>query len=98
VELKNLPNHVCGLSRPGFFRGISSVVSKLFNIIKPHYAVFGKKDYQQFLIEIVVAPIVREKDGLAISLVNRTIPLNVFACGIPCKIIRAIQRADIKLI
>jgi len=79
VELKNLPNHLCGLSRPVFFRGVSSVVSKLFNIIKPHYAVFGKKDYQQFLIikqmvkdlnfdiEIVGAPIVREKDGLAMS-------------------------------
>jgi pantoate--beta-alanine ligase len=79
VELKNLPNHLCGLSRPVFFRGVASVVAKLFNIVKPHFAVFGKKDYQQYLvikqmvkdlnfdIEIIGAPIVREKDGLAMS-------------------------------
>jgi pantoate--beta-alanine ligase len=79
VELKSLPNHLCGLSRPVFFRGVASVVAKLFNIVKPHYAVFGNKDYQQLLvikqmvkdlnfdIEIVGAPIVREKDGLAMS-------------------------------
>jgi pantoate--beta-alanine ligase len=79
VELKSLPNHLCGLSRPVFFRGVATVVAKLFNIVKPHYAVFGKKDYQQFLvikqmvkdlnfdIEIIGAPIVREKDGLAMS-------------------------------
>jgi len=79
VELKNLPNHLCGLSRPVFFRGVASVVAKLFNIVKPLYAVFGKKDYQQYLvikqmvkdlnfdIEIIGAPIVREKDGLAMS-------------------------------
>lgn len=79
VELKSLPNHLCGLSRPVFFRGVASVVAKLFNIVKPHYAIFGKKDYQQYLVikqmvndlnfdtEIVGAPIVREKDGLAMS-------------------------------
>ena len=79
VELKNLPNHLCGLSRPVFFRGVATVVTKLFNIVKPHFAVFGQKDYQQLLIikqmaddlnfdiEIIGAPIVREKDGLAMS-------------------------------
>lgn len=79
VELNNLPNHLCGLSRPVFFRGVATVVSKLFNIVKPHFAVFGRKDFQQLLIikqmvkdlnldiEIIGAPIVREKDGLAMS-------------------------------
>ena len=79
VEMKNLPNHLCGLSRPVFFRGVATVVAKLFNIVKPHFAVFGQKDFQQLLvikqmvkdlncnIEIIGAPIIREKDGLAMS-------------------------------
>jgi len=79
VELNNLPNHLCGLSRPVFFKGVSTVVLKLFNIVKPHYAIFGQKDFQQLLvikqmvkdlnlnIKIIGAPIVREKDGLAMS-------------------------------
>ncbi len=68
-----------GAFRPNHFRGVTTVVAKLFNIIKPHTAVFGQKDAQQafivkkmvrdlnFDIEINVAPIVREKDGLAMS-------------------------------
>jgi pantoate--beta-alanine ligase len=79
VNLKELPNHLCGISRPIFFSGVATVVTKLFNIIKPHFAIFGQKDYQQmviirqmvcdlnFDIEIIGVETVREHDGLAMS-------------------------------
>ena len=79
VELQKLPHHLCGISRPIFFRGVATVVTKLFNIVKPHVTVFGQKDYQQLIItrqmvrdldfdiEVVGSPTVRESDGLAMS-------------------------------
>lgn len=79
VEVERLQKYLCGISRPGHFKGVTTVVAKLFNIVKPHYAVFGLKDYQQALIikrmvkdlnfdlKIVLQPTLREKDGLAMS-------------------------------
>ena len=79
VDMTVLTQELCGLSRPVHFRGVCTVVTKLFNIVKPDRAYFGKKDAQQLAvvrhmvddlnmdIEIVGCPIVREEDGLAKS-------------------------------
>ncbi|MDD5174530.1 MAG: pantoate--beta-alanine ligase [Candidatus Omnitrophica bacterium] len=79
VTVEKLTSNLCGESRPGHFRGVATVVTKLFNIVKPEVAYFGQKDMQQAMmikkmaldlnmdIEIKIMPIVREKDGLAMS-------------------------------
>jgi len=79
VNVEEVTKNLCGLSRPGHFRGVTTVCAKLFNIVKPHIAVFGKKDYQQYVaikkmvtdlnmdLDIIGLPTVREADGLAMS-------------------------------
>lgn len=79
ITVEGLASHWCGRSRPIHFRGVATVVSKLFHVVKPHRAYFGEKDFQQlaiirrmvreqlFDVEVVGVPTVREPDGLAMS-------------------------------
>ncbi len=83
VEVDELARPLCGAARPGHFRGVATVVTKLLQIVRPHRAYFGEKDYQQLKIvqrlvadldmpvAIVPCPIVREPDGVALSSRNR---------------------------
>jgi len=79
ISVAGLSEKLCGASRPGHFQGVATVVAKLLNIVRPHRAYFGAKDYQQtviirkmaadlhFDLDIVILPTVREEDGLAMS-------------------------------
>ncbi|MFC1624580.1 pantoate--beta-alanine ligase [Candidatus Omnitrophota bacterium] len=79
VDVENLTTGLCGAQRPGHFKGVVTIVAKLFNIVKPDIAYFGQKDAQQAIVikkmaedlnmpvKIKIMPIVREKDGLAMS-------------------------------
>lgn len=79
VQVSGVTRHLCGASRPDHFRGVATVVMKLFQIVRPQVALFGEKDYQQLVtlqtmvrdldlpVKVVGVPIVRESDGLALS-------------------------------
>ncbi|MGB5217255.1 MAG: pantoate--beta-alanine ligase [Smithella sp.] len=88
VDVEKVTQNLCGASRPGHFRGVTTICCKLFNIIKPHVAIFGKKDFQQFItikrmvddlnmdLQITGFPTVREADGLAMSSRNKYLQKN----------------------
>jgi pantoate--beta-alanine ligase len=104
VDQNDLPSKMCGQFRPDHFRGVMSVVAKLFSIVKPDAAFFGQKDYQQYLIikrmttdlnldvDVRVLPTVREEDGLAMS--SRNIYLGPKQRKDAVCLHRALQRAE----
>lgn len=104
VEVHDLQDKLCGRSRPGHFRGVCTVVLKLFQIVKPDIAFFGQKDAQQALIlkkmvrdlnlrvDIDVLPIVREADGLALS--SRNIYLNTEERNAALVLIKSLKKAE----
>ncbi len=104
VEVSELADPLCGASRPGHFRGVTTVVAKLLLAARPHVAVFGQKDFQQcavirrmvsdlgFGVEIVAGPTVREPDGLALS--SRNVHLGPEARGQAPALVRALDAAE----
>lgn len=104
IVVEELSDKLCGKFRPGHFRGVATVVCKLFNIVKPLRAYFGQKDYQQSLIikrmvedlnfdiEIIVCPTIRQQDGLAMS--SRNLYLNEEEKKAATVIYKALQEAE----
>ena len=103
IEVKGLSQLLCGVSRPGHFKGVATVVAKLFNIVMPDVAYFGQKDAQQSVIikrlasdlnlpvRIEVLPIIREKDGLALS--SRNVYLGAKERGSATVLYKALKEA-----
>lgn len=104
VDLERLSSLLCGAFRPGHFRGVATVLVKLFNIVQPHMVIFGAKDYQQlqaarrmvkdlnFDIEVIGHPTVREEDGLAMS--SRNAYLNEEERRVALSLYRSLKNAE----
>ncbi|MBI2361166.1 MAG: pantoate--beta-alanine ligase, partial [Deltaproteobacteria bacterium] len=104
VEVKKLGDFLCGAFRPGHFRGVTTVLVKLFNVVRPHVVILGAKDYQQlrivrrmvedlnFAIEVIGHPTVREKDGLAMS--SRNAYLNQEERRAALSLSRSLKKAE----
>jgi pantoate--beta-alanine ligase len=104
IQVQGLTGVLCGAFRPGHFDGVATVVLKLLNIVRPHQAFFGQKDYQQFVVirrmvadlnldlEVVSLPTVREPSGLAMS--SRNVNLGSEDAAAAANIYRALQAAE----